>query len=333
MGAFKREMERASGGRFAGNEQQDAHEFLGDLVNAIHDDLAPFARDVAEAVGLVQPDTATTATDEAVDGGASAKGQGSDEGGGGDTATTTSSNGKSDNKSGAQSAMATEEGHDEDSDSNSGSDSSNCSDSNGAAAAAAQTFSGACREVATWWDTEAAKEEVESKGELIEGAFNRSKSKGFADDGDAMFVTTEMMKGGRIIKLLQQWMDGTLLGGSMDSVSNHVLISSFVVPNIALLLFIFAKLDLVDSGKVEDPRADYILDDPSSWMEVLPRPPKKRSRKRKGSTEAQEGEDTAEDPSGSYAVSYPGEGGSAAPATDGDAEVVRRTGAGLAVEQ
>ena len=31
-------MERASG-RFAGNAQQDAHEFLGDLVNAIHDDL------------------------------------------------------------------------------------------------------------------------------------------------------------------------------------------------------------------------------------------------------------------------------------------------------
>ena len=134
------------------------------------------------------------------------------------------------------------------------------------------------------------------------------------------------------MKLLQQWMDGTLLGGSMDSVSNHVLISSFVVPNIALLLFIFAKLDLVDSGKVEDPKADYILDDPSSWMEVLPRPPKKkRSRKKKGSTETQEGEDTAEEPSGSYAVSYPGEGGSAAPATDGDAEVVRRTGAGLAV--
>ena len=116
MGAFKREMERASGGRFAGNEQQDAHEFLGDLVNAIHDDLAPFARDVAEAVGLVQPDTATTATDETVDGGSSAKGQGSDEGGGGDTATTTTSSGKSDNKSGAQSAMDTKNEDDGDED-------------------------------------------------------------------------------------------------------------------------------------------------------------------------------------------------------------------------
>ena len=49
IGALKKEVERVSG-RFVGNRQQDAHEFLGDLLNAVHDDLAPFSPDAEQAL-------------------------------------------------------------------------------------------------------------------------------------------------------------------------------------------------------------------------------------------------------------------------------------------
>jgi uncharacterized UBP type Zn finger protein len=46
MRAFKSEMERKSG-VYGGNQQQDAHEFLGNLINALDEDLLPFSEEVS----------------------------------------------------------------------------------------------------------------------------------------------------------------------------------------------------------------------------------------------------------------------------------------------
>lgn len=51
---------------------QDAHEFLGDLVNAIHDDLAPFAPDAVAAIAATAGAEAAKAESAALAGGLAA---------------------------------------------------------------------------------------------------------------------------------------------------------------------------------------------------------------------------------------------------------------------